>query len=144
MAKTLKDLLLALLNATLILLALCLFLGWKLAQSVETVRDGFAENLQVVAPLRDQTQEIRDEISGLRGDLTAIRNNASNLDFAAKSRLSAALDRLNDIEARLENTQTRLAGLVDNPEDLINYAVTTSSEAAAEQVMKIRGCVPAS
>lgn len=143
MAKTLKDLLLALLNATLILLALCLFLGWKLAQSVETIRDGFVENLQVVAPLRDQAQGIRDEISGLRGDLAAIRDNASDLDFATKSRLSATLDRLNDIESKLESTQTRLAGLVDNPEDLIDYAVTTSSEAAAAQIMRLRGCEPA-
>ncbi len=144
MAKTLKDLMLALLNATLILLALCLFLGWKLAQSVENIRDGFAENLQLVSPLRDQAQGIRDEVAGLREDLATIRDKQGDLDFAVKAKLSAALDRLGELEANLENTQARLAGLVDNPEDLIDYAVTTSTEAAAAQVMRVRGCVPAS
>lgn len=144
MAKTLKDLMLALLNATLILLALCLFLGWKLAQSVENIRDGFAENLQLVSPLRDQAQGIRDEVAGLREDLATIRDQQGDLDFAVKAKLSAALDRLGELESNLENTQARLAGLVDNPEDLIDYAVTTSTEAAAAQVMRVRGCVPAS
>ena len=35
MAKTLKDLALALLNATLLLIALCLFLAWQVASKVD-------------------------------------------------------------------------------------------------------------
>jgi len=143
MAKTLKDLLLALLNATLILLALCLFLGWKLAQSVENVRAGFSENLQVIAPLRDEAQGIRGELAGLRSDLSAIRQqDIATLDAETRTKLNSALDRLGNLETKLEETQMRLAGLVDNPEDLIDYAITTSSEAIGTQIRGIRGCAP--
>ncbi|KIC44081.1 hypothetical protein RA28_13920 [Ruegeria sp. ANG-S4] len=142
MAKTLKDLLLALLNATLILLALCLFLGWKLAQSVQDIREGFAENLQVVAPLREEAQGIRGELAGLRSDLTSIRDQGIAISPTTQAKLDTALDRLNEIETRLSETQTRLAGLVENPEELIDYAVTTAAEAAAEKVQAVRGCTP--
>lgn len=143
MAKTIKDLLLALLNATLILLALCLFLGWKLAQSVDGIRAGFAENLQVIAPLRDEAQGIRGELAGLRSDLRAIRQqDLATLDPETRTKLNNALDRLSDLETNLEETQTRLAGLVDNPENLIDYAVTTSTEAIGAQLRGIRGCAP--
>ncbi|WP_170605242.1 hypothetical protein [Ruegeria arenilitoris] len=144
MAKTLKDLLLALLNATLILLALCLFLGWKLAQSVENIRTGFTENLKMVAPLRDEMQGIAGEMAGLRSDLATFREEGNVLDTVTRSKLNGALDRLGNIEAKLEETQTRLAGLVENPEDLINHAITTSSEAVGKQIVAIRGCEPPS
>ena len=73
MAKTLKDLLLALLNATLILVALCLFLGWKLARSVENIQDNFRESLHIVQPLREQAQGVREDLASLRADLSGIR-----------------------------------------------------------------------
>ncbi|WP_171207239.1 MULTISPECIES: hypothetical protein [unclassified Ruegeria] len=144
MAKTIKDLLLALLNATLILVALCLFLGWKLAQSVENIRTGFAENLQQVAPLRDQAQAIRGELAGLRSDLADLRVQGGNLDQTTRTNLNDALKRLNDVEEKLSATQARLNGLVDNPEDLINHAITTASEAVTDQLHDLRGCTPAS
>ena len=56
LAITLKDLFRALLNATLTLLALCLFRGWKLAQSINNIKSGFVENPQQVVPLREQVQ----------------------------------------------------------------------------------------
>lgn len=143
MAKTLKDLFLALLNATLILLALCLFLGWKLAQSVDTIRTGFAENLQLVTPLRDQAQGIRGELAALRSDLSAIRTQEGTLNAATQQQLNAALQRLNKLEGGLERTQARLAGLVDNPEDLIDHAITTAVESVTNGLLSVRGCVPA-
>ncbi len=143
MAKTLKDLFLALLNATLILLALCLFLGWKLAQSIDNIRDGFAENLQVVAPLREQAQGIRGELAALRSDLAAIRAQGDTLDSDALQQLNATLQKLNKLEAGLEGAQARLAGLVDNPEDLIDHAITTSVDKVTDSLLSIRGCVPA-
>lgn len=143
MAKTLKDLLLALLNATLILLALCLFLGWKLAQSIDDVRTGFAENLQRVTPLRDQAQGIRGELAALRSDLSAIRSQSDTLDSAALQQLNATLQRLNNLEDGLEATQAQLAGLAEKPEDLIDYAITSTVDTVTDGLLTVRGCVPA-
>ncbi|WP_319544801.1 hypothetical protein [Ruegeria conchae] len=142
MAKTLKDLLLAFLNATLILLALCLFLGWKLLQSADQIRTGFAENLQAVAPLREQAQGIRVELTELRSDLASFGQRAQ-LDETMRQQLSAALQRLNSLEGKLENTQSRLANLVERPEDLINYAITTSADNITNRILIIKGCEPA-
>ncbi len=142
MAKTLKDLLLALLNATLILLAICLFLGWKLAQSVDQIRTGFAENLQVVAPLREEAQGIRGELTTLRSDLASL-SAGSLLDATMRQQVNAALQRLNNLEGKLEDTQTRLAKLVEEPEDLINYAITTSADSFTDRILVIKGCEPA-
>ncbi|SDW29474.1 hypothetical protein SAMN05444358_101434 [Ruegeria halocynthiae] len=143
MAKTLKDLLLALLNATLILLALCLFLGWKLAQSVEHIRSGFAENLQLVAPLREQAQGIRGELTALRSDLATLSSPDTQLDAADRQQLNAALQRLGNVEDKLEDTQARLANLVENPEDLIDHAITTSADRITDRLMTLKGCEPA-
>ncbi|KIC43036.1 hypothetical protein RA27_06885 [Ruegeria sp. ANG-R] len=142
MAKTLKDLLLALLNATLILLALCLFLGWKLAQSVDHIRTGFAENLQLVAPLREQAQGIRGELTALRSDLASL-SQGTQLDTTTRQQLGTALQRLSNLEGKLEDTQARLANLVDNPEDLIDYAITTSADTITDQLLTVKGCEPA-
>ncbi|WP_419739871.1 hypothetical protein [Ruegeria sp.] len=98
MAKTLKDLLLALLNATLILVALCLFLGWKLASTVEDVTSGLSEKLQVVAPLRDEAQGIREQLSGLRSDLARIQEDGVVSNTAVSLRMSNTLDKLETIE----------------------------------------------
>ncbi len=143
MAKTLKDLLLALLNATLILLALCLFLGWKLAQSVDQIRVGFAENLRVAAPLRDQAQGIRGELAALRSDLATLGSQGTQLNAVTRQQLNAALRRLGDLEGKLEDTQARLAGLVEKPEDLIDYAITTSADTVTDRLLILKGCEPA-
>lgn len=143
MAKTLKDLLLALLNATLILLALCLFLGWKLAQSVDNIRTGFAENLQLVTPLRDQAQGLRGELAALRSDMVAIRAQDDASDPATARQLNAALQRLNGLQEGLEKTQARLTGLVDSPEDLIDHAITTTVDSVTHGLQSVRGCTPA-
>lgn len=142
MIKTLKDLFLALLNATLILLAICLFLGWKLAQSVDDIKTGFAENLQQLSPLREQAEGIRTELAGLRDDLSALIGQTGPLDSAAQQRLAQTLDRLSQIEEKLSGTQARLAGLADNPEALIDYAITTAAETATDQIQNLRGCGP--
>ncbi len=142
MAKTLKDLFLALLNATLILVALCLFLGWKLASSVENVTTDFAETLQVVTPLRDEAQGIRGELAALRSELAALPTDGSVIDTATSRRIKSALNRLNAIEDKLQTTQARFSDLAEQPDLLIEKAIQTSGDVVADRVLAIRGCVP--
>ncbi|MEX0367177.1 MAG: hypothetical protein AB3N22_13970 [Ruegeria sp.] len=139
MAKTLKDLVLALLNATLILLATCLFLGWKLFATLKEAREGFAENLSLVAPLRDDVRGVRSDLQDLRSELVAWKETG-----AAQPQIQRTLTRLNEIEGRIEAAQTRLSDLADKPEQLIDYTITKSADAFANRVADLRGCSPAS
>ncbi|WP_300066824.1 hypothetical protein [uncultured Ruegeria sp.] len=142
MAKTLKDLVLALLNATLVLIALCLFLGWKLASSVDNITTSFSENLKIVTPLREEAQGIRGELAALRSDLAAIPVDGGTLDSATTARIAEALDKLNAVENKLQSTQARFAEMAESPDILIEQAIDLSADAVADRVKDIRGCVP--
>ena len=142
MARTLKDLLLALLNATLILVALCLFLGWKLASTVDSVTSRFSENLQIVTALREEAQGIRGELAALRSDLATIPVDGGVVDNITAQRITTTLTRLNDVEDKLKSAQAKFADLADSPDALIDQAIQTSADVIADRVIAIRGCVP--
>ncbi|CAD0185320.1 hypothetical protein RUESEDTHA_02206 [Ruegeria sp. THAF57] len=144
MARTLKDLLLALLNATLILVALCLFLGWKLASTVEGITTAFAENIQIVAPLKQELQGVRGELAALRSDLSSIQIGESVANSAAAQKISTALAKLDNLEKELQAKQARISELTESPDELINTAIEASADAIADRIIEIRGCVPAS
>ncbi len=139
LAKTLKDLCLALLNATLILLALCLFLGWKLAQSVEAIQDRFAESRQIVLPLADQARDIRSELRAIGQQLTAIRD-AAGSGTKSELELNQSLARLDKVQEKLDDAQSKLSDIADNPERLIDHAITTAADAATQRLLLLRGC----
>ncbi|NVO55588.1 hypothetical protein HW561_07285 [Rhodobacteraceae bacterium B1Z28] len=142
MARTLKDLLLALLNATLILVALCLFLGWKLASTVDGITSRFSENLQIVTALREDAQGIRGELAALRSDLATIPVDGGVVDNITAQRITTTLTRLNDVEDKLKSAQAKFADLADSPDVLIDQAIQTSADVIADRVIAIRGCVP--
>ena len=144
MAKTFKDLLLALLNATLILVALCLFLGWRLATTVEDITTVFSEKVQIVAPLKDEIRGIRGEIAALRSDLTNIQASGTVTDIAEKLRISTALATLDNMEARMQDSQARIAEITESPQALINSAIEKSANVVADRIIAVRGCVPQS
>ncbi|SHE57072.1 hypothetical protein SAMN05444279_104116 [Ruegeria intermedia] len=138
MARTLKDLLLALLNATLILLALCLFLGWKLAQSVENIQDRFQQNLQIVRPFQEEARTIRADLNALRDELEAVR--ADSTDVGTGQKLARTLDRLDQSLAALDRAQDTLTQLAETPELLIDRAVSTAIDTTSQRLMTLRGC----
>lgn len=112
MGKVIKDLMLAVLNATLILIALCLFLAWQLAQTTQAVVDRAAQAVDRVAPVQTELAELNSEISGLRADLAEVRDGAgdqlSDGVQAASERLEA---RIEGLENRIDGIQARLADL---------------------------------
>lgn len=142
MAKTLKDLLLALLNATLILLALCLFLGWKLAASVESVTERFSDTVETLAPLRTEAQSIRGELAALRSDLATISLEKQVVDPETAQNIRATLSRLNAVEQKLQAVQARFADLANSPDVLIDQAIQAGADGIARQAKAIKGCVP--
>ena len=132
--KTLKDLFLALLNATLILVALCLFLGWRMMATVDTVSDRVTASIAELTPLRDEIAGVRAELSGLRADLAAAPGTV------ASARLQ---NRLDGLETRLDGMQARMASLATLPDQLLDRAFETAADRMARGVAELRGCQPA-
>lgn len=137
MAKTLKDLALALLNATLILVALCLFLAWKVADRAHEVAERIDSGFQLVTPLKAEMSEIKKNIQGLRNDLTTLS--------AAGPRPQNIEDvqaKLETLEQRMSTAQARLNSFAVNPGQLIDRAAISAADAFATRLRDLRGCVP--
>ena len=117
LGRSFGNLVLALLNASLILAALCLWLGWKTLSAAERVSEDVTEAASTVLPLRDDIAAMTAEISAARADFAAGRN-----DESARA-LAVRLDR---VEAQLESLTAAVAPLAANPEALIATAVETA------------------
>lgn len=133
--KTLKDLFLAFLNATLILVALCLFLGWRMMATVDTVSERVSAGIAELAPLRDEVAGVRAELSGLRADLGAAQGTE------AAERLK---NRLDGLETRLKGMQARMTNLATLPDQLLDRAFETAADRLVRGLSDLRGCQPAS
>lgn len=139
MAKTLKDLALALINATLILIALCLFLAWKTSTTIDGMIATFARNLEVVAPLRGDVQAMTGELAALRADIAALRSQSGEVSSAALSRLQS---RAGAIETRVEDVQARITALQGAPQQLMDQAMQSALASFTQSVVDIRNCTP--
>ena len=68
---TIWMLFLACLNATLVLIALCLWLAWSLAGRVDEATANLAQSAEQIAPLRLSIENATGELARLRGDLAS-------------------------------------------------------------------------
>ena len=139
-ATTIKTLLLALLNATLLLVALCLFLALQLGNRIEDITSDFATNLVTIDPLRQELDAITSEVVGLRGDLAALRADSGAMSSEAAQNISARLGRL---ETRIEDAAQRVDGLLSSPERLVDRAVDRAADQIKQGMGSLRGCTPA-
>ncbi|WP_424986530.1 hypothetical protein [Microbulbifer sp. S227A] len=139
MGKTLKDLALALLNATLILVALCLVLALMVFNRANSLADSFAENLQIVTPLQESVQTTGAEIAALRTDLAELKDQSGDVSSAAMTRVQ---DRIEMMQARLDDMMNTVTELRGTPERLLDQAIETAGDQAVMTVSRIRGCVP--
>lgn len=140
MVKVFKDLALALLNATLILLALCLFLAWKVTTTVDGLTATFSENLITMTPLRDEVAGLRGDLSDIRADLAAIKAQSGAVSTAA---LNGLQQKVQTLETNVKGMQTRVRQLVDTPEQLIDHSIETAANSFTRSISDLKGCVPA-
>ena len=131
--QTLKNLALALVNATLILIALCLFLLWQIGNTAERVAGSFAENLELLGPLRAEVAGLRDDLSGLRGDLAEIQAVPGQGMDAVEAQLDA-------VGARLDGVQARVNSLSEAPERLMTAAIDRSADRLAGGLEGLLSC----
>ncbi|MDC0656529.1 hypothetical protein N6L27_00785 [Leisingera sp. SS27] len=120
MTKLLFDFAKALLNATLILLAVCLFLGWKLMTAAEGVTANAEAITGQVAPLRTAVTELQQEVAGLRSSVQSG---------------TAPAERLARLEARLAQFQTALADMRTLPRHAAADAARTGAAELASRII---------
>ena len=135
--KVLKDLLLALINATLILVAICLFFLWRLSDTAERVVSSFAQNLQIVQPLENKVGELRNEVAELRSDLASISLEGSALTTQATQRLQARADAA---QSELEEINASLAKLADTPDRLMQTALDDVAARVSGRIGDVASC----
>ncbi|WP_425092659.1 hypothetical protein [Tropicimonas sp. S265A] len=134
---TLKNLALALLNATLLLLAVCLFLAWQLVQSFADISTQLTETLTGITPLRTDVQVLSAESAALRAELTALRD----LERTGTADLSqGALARIAGLEARLTEIADRVDGITSAPETLMIAALDHALDRATGGLTKLADC----
>lgn len=129
MTQTILDLFKAMINATLILLALCLYLGWMLMSSVQGVTTKVTEAIVQITPVQDRIQDLQLEVSGLRSDLVSLPEQA----------VSSQLDGL---DQRLASLQKEMSKLRQLPNDIIQTAAQTAATSLAEQLSQPASCLP--
>ncbi|GHG87468.1 hypothetical protein [Pseudodonghicola xiamenensis] len=138
MAKVVKDLLLALLNATLILAAICLFLFWRVTNTTQAVIEDFTASQQIVAPLRADLQGLTAELEDMRATLARLEwDNGA----AAPAVLASMTGRLDTLDARMEAAQTRLTRLANLPGEMMDRAIATGVDRVMTRATELRGCV---
>ncbi len=135
--KTVKDLLLAVLNATLILVALCLFLLWQVSRSGERIAESFANGLSVLGPVEQSVDGLREEVERLRGDLSALTDNSAELSDAARARIDTATARLDQALTSIEADMRKLAA---TPETLTDYAIDKAATRIATEAQTLMQC----
>ncbi len=127
MKKLILDLLKAMINATLLLLALCLFLGWKLMGTVQDVTGKVTAAVVQITPVQDRIQDLRLEVAGLRSDIV------SRPELAISSQLDT-LDR------RLAALQQELTQLRQLPAEIVHDAAQTGAAELAGQIARLTSC----
>ncbi len=135
--KTLKDLLVAMINATLILVAICLFFLWRLSDSAERVVASFAQNLQIVAPLENSVDRLRYEVATLRSDLASISLDGSALTAQATANLQSRADA---VQRELEGINNSLVRLADTPETLMQTALDDVATRVSGRIGAVASC----
>lgn len=115
--RTAKNLLLALVNATLILAIICLWFAFRVLSAAGEVSARLDSAAAQVVPLRDDIHALTEEVAGARADLADLREAGAE---AAAPGLAARLDR---IEGQLDRLTGALAAVQEDPEVLIDRAV---------------------
>jgi hypothetical protein len=126
---TVWSLLLALLNATLILLALCLWLGWQVVAEARAVARGLEERTALLTPVTAELAGLRAEVAGLRGAMAELA------ESEAGEALAEIGDRLAGLDGRIAAATARLDALAAEPGLLVDRAV----ERAALQIRETIG-----
>ncbi len=140
MLKILKDIGLAMINATLILIVVALLLAWKVTGTADRIASEFARDLVTIDPLRQDVQGATAELAALRDDLASLRDQSGDLQAASLQRIE---DRLTEMDTRMQDARASLATLSQAPAKLVDHAIDTAATRVSQEIRDFRDCVPA-
>lgn len=130
LGRSVGNLVLALLNATLILAALCLWLAWGALSAAERVAGQIEEAAQTVLPLRAEIVALTGEVAAIRADFADSRAEGAADRAALEARIAGA-------EAELARLREAVARLSADPEALIDRAVASTFDGLGKTVADI-------
>lgn len=137
MGRTAYNLVLALVNATLILVVLCLWLSWNVLSSVRGITRDVAAASQQLTGVSDDVEQLTGEVAALRTELAQLQEGAAD---ASGARLEAVEARLAEIGQKLAWAETLRDGFTA---DVVGGAVEASVERIGGMVGRLAGCVAA-
>ena len=142
--RALRDLGIALINATLILVVLALLLGLKLSNRVEHISSEFARNLVSAEPLRDDVQAMTEEIAALRSDLAGVREQSSELTSETAQALAVRLDafeaRVDDVGDKMDTVRDRVQTIEFDPAAMLERVVERAADQIVTSAGQLAGC----
>jgi outer membrane murein-binding lipoprotein Lpp len=133
-----RTLLIALLNATLILIALCLWLAWSVVSTARDVAVEVSQTAETVLPLRAEVRDLTAEVAALRTDLQAARDAA---DTAATARMAALADAMEGMDARMSEIGGALDSLRDQPDTVLAPAISGVFDRLEQIALRVAGCL---
>ncbi|WP_375687073.1 hypothetical protein [Pseudooceanicola sp. LIPI14-2-Ac024] len=144
MGRTAWNLALALINASLILLAVCLFLVWKVLSAAEDVSANLAATSATIQPIGTQITELTEEVAGARSDLAELRAAGQAMREQGLPEPTGELtERLDRIEGQLTELTDWVGEVREDPDAVIDRAIDAAFEelraVVAETVALIRG-----
>lgn len=128
--RTAANLALAVLNATLILAAICLWFAWGAFSAANDVADTLSEATARITPVRSDIQSLTSEIAELRSALSEIQASAQN----EPARLTAVTDEISALRAEIASVGTKLETIAADPDNLIDRAVKATFDELGERI----------
>ena len=137
MGETLRSLGLALLNATLMLVLLCLILGYMVSREVSAISSNLSESLGAAAGVREEIREMTGELALLRAEVAEVRSGGVAGGQGVAERVDA---RLEAVGARIDGASARLEALAANPGDLVDRAIEATARQVTKGIADLRQC----
>lgn len=130
LGRRVGNLLVALVNATLILAALCLWFAWGALSAAERVAAQIEDAAEMVLPMRAEIATLTEEIAATRTELATLRAGGTENRAALEQRMAG-------VEAELARLTATVAALGADPEALIDRAVTSAFDGLGATVADI-------
>lgn len=127
MGKTFWNLFVALINATLILAIICLWMAWRVLSAADRVSDQVAIASANIAASREDIRAMTAALGDLKAEVAASQT-ASDL------RRDEVASRFDEVDARLVPLERALAWVSVTPEELVDRAVRSAFRQAGGMV----------
>lgn len=135
----LKNLALACLNATLILVFLCVLTFYLAARKLDSISATFAQNLITLTPLTDEVSALNENLVSLKHDFENSQKDLGEHREESSLRLQA---RLEEIQTNIDLYKDKINGLSDGRTELIDHFVDKVSASIKTGIYEARQCSP--